>query len=78
MCKQNQRRAGNPTESPEKQTNNVKHEKQIEKYGSSLDDESREKRTSATGIRSVLGCIPMGVAFARIAPFSGWKLTTSS
>lgn len=35
-------------------------------------------RTSATGTRSVFGCIPNGVALARIAPFSGRKLTISS
>lgn len=36
------------------------------------------ERTSDTGTRSVFGCIPNGVAFARIAPFSGWKLRMSS
>ena len=34
--------------------------------------------TSETGIRSVFGCIPRGVALARIAPFSGWNLANSS
>lgn len=37
VCKQNQRQAGNPTGSPEMQTNDLEHESQIEKYGPSLD-----------------------------------------